>query len=295
MSHQERMTGGSGSFSPSALWQVAFRANEDDWLIIRQNLVLALARWFLFRLHESPRYLVSRGREDEAVVVLRSIATFNDRELCIQPIDVSAEPAAGDKLSPPEIGGESSPLPLYSSTAMLDGGDVDHGRESSRGSGMSNSLYESLGNGPPPPPRTKPIRNGSAFYTVSSMGSPADALGHNAFDESFARAARAERQSSELAEREDEDEEDENENEDDQLDKERPTIRTRTSSRGPRSQAGWSIRNLPVLVADSWRGWTAQIARLFVPQWRRTVILMWIIWGCMSLGEAGIFLSRASC
>lgn len=248
-------------------------------------MVLALARWFLFRLHESPRYLVSRGREDEAVVVLQSIATFNDRELCIQPIDVSAEPATGDKLSPGEDGGESSPLPLYSSTAMLSGSEADHGRDSSRGSGMSNSLYESLGNGPPPPPRKGPIRNGSAFYTVSNAGSPVDTLGHNAFDESFARAARSDRRSSDRAE---------SEEEDDELDKERPAMRSRLSSRGPQPRSAWSIRDLPAFVAESWRGWTAQMARLFVPQWRRTVILMWIIWGCMSLGKSIFFGNRTA-
>merc|ERR1711879_1128619 len=31
-----------------------------------------------------------------------------------------------------------------------------------------------------------------------------------------------------------------------------------------------------------WDSWVKQIGRLFVPQWRRTVILMWIIWGSMS-------------
>jgi hypothetical protein len=33
-----------------------------------------------------------------------------------------------------------------------------------------------------------------------------------------------------------------------------------------------------------WDSWVKQISRLFVPQWRRTVILMWIIWGSMSFG-----------
>jgi hypothetical protein len=33
-----------------------------------------------------------------------------------------------------------------------------------------------------------------------------------------------------------------------------------------------------------WDSWVKQIGRLFVPQWRRTVILMWIIWGSMSFG-----------
>lgn len=33
--------------------------------------------------------------------------------------------------------------------------------------------------------------------------------------------------------------------------------------------------------------WIAQVARLFTPKWRRTVILMWIIWGAMSLGGSG--------
>jgi len=33
-----------------------------------------------------------------------------------------------------------------------------------------------------------------------------------------------------------------------------------------------------------WGSWKDQMGRLFVPQWRRTVLLMWVIWGCMSFG-----------
>jgi hypothetical protein len=35
-----------------------------------------------------------------------------------------------------------------------------------------------------------------------------------------------------------------------------------------------------------WDSWIRQMSKLFVPQWRRTVLLMWVIWGSMSFGES---------
>src|SRR5690348_2670511 len=100
-----------------------------------QNLACAFARWFLFRLHESPRYLVSRGREADAVVVLQSIAEYNNHDIDIQHADVAVDqapcpstkedngngnsseerkPDGRSPLSLDEItAGERSPLPRY--------------------------------------------------------------------------------------------------------------------------------------------------------------------------------------
>ena len=43
------------------------------------TLLLWFVRFFVFRFHESPRYLIGRGRDEEAVEVIRKIAKFNGR------------------------------------------------------------------------------------------------------------------------------------------------------------------------------------------------------------------------
>lgn len=43
-------------------------------------LVLWVIRFFVFTLHESPKYLMGRGRLDEAVAVVHAIAKYNGRQ-----------------------------------------------------------------------------------------------------------------------------------------------------------------------------------------------------------------------
>lgn len=49
-------------------------------------LVLWGIRFFVFRLQESPRYLVARGMDAEAVAVLHQVAAFNGKE-CFLTVD----------------------------------------------------------------------------------------------------------------------------------------------------------------------------------------------------------------
>lgn len=56
-----------------------------------QNLAMFAARFVLFRLHESPRFLVAKKREDEAVMVLRRIASFNANRFSIDSEDVERD------------------------------------------------------------------------------------------------------------------------------------------------------------------------------------------------------------
>ncbi|ORY24113.1 major facilitator superfamily domain-containing protein [Naematelia encephala] len=231
------------------------------------NLVCSFARWGLFRLHESPRYLVSNGRQDEAVVVLRAIATFNEHDINIQCADVHMpdEMPGGDVTEEASIGrdkknselpspqllgiersrsGERSPLPRYSIT----------GDDSNPGSG---TLYDSVGMGPPPLPRQHPVRLGSAFYQPT----PAD--GDNSFDTSFGNATN--RTSIEEAD------------EEHGLMNGRAVKREASPVRHKNAEGGLGH------VGLGWiESWGEQMAKLFTPQWRRTVILMWIIWGSMS-------------
>jgi len=43
------------------------------------TLLLWSIRFFVFRFHESPRYLIGKGRDEEAVEVIHKIARFNGR------------------------------------------------------------------------------------------------------------------------------------------------------------------------------------------------------------------------
>ncbi|KAK4685766.1 hypothetical protein P7C73_g4374, partial [Tremellales sp. Uapishka_1] len=179
------------------------------------NLACSFARLGLFRLHESPRFLVSTGREAEAVVVLNAIATFNAREMDIEDQDVqevACDPEQEDM-------GERSPLPNASATNQ----DME-------------ASYNSIGLGAHPSIRKEPIRMGSAFYHPTPMESSAVEHATNTFDESFATAPQLSHEKEEQVE----------------------------------GQTSW------------WYTWRNQLGKLFVPQWRRTVVLMWFIWGSMS-------------
>ena len=43
------------------------------------TLILWFVRFFVFSFHESPRYLIGRGRDEEAVEVIHKIAKFNGK------------------------------------------------------------------------------------------------------------------------------------------------------------------------------------------------------------------------
>ena len=228
----------------------------------------ALCRWFLFRLHESPRYLVSTGREEEALVVLRAIATFNDAEMTIQCADVQAPEEHGEdkeanvendkknsELPTPtsamEMTDERAPLPQY-----LDGGAVNLSRASSEGSRPPSRNYDALGQGAPPNPPKRPIRMGSAFYADTSLTVDDQ---DNEFAQSFGNA----------------------------VDHEGPSRGMNGSlARKASIKSLSSIKSARLEGAiEWWERWKKQIRKLFVPQWRRTVTLMWIIWAAMAFCE----------
>ncbi|WWD21884.1 hypothetical protein CI109_106372 [Kwoniella shandongensis] len=224
------------------------------------NLACAFARWFLFRLQESPRYLVSTGRQQEAVVALQHIADYNDRPIDIQHADVQVEPTSPVEASSSrkylpsaEDEGEESPLPGLSNGERGDNSaDID-------------TRYGGIGQGPPRTPRKYTIRTGSAFYAPSTPGIlEQDEEDENRFEEAFA-AQREER---------------------DRLLFDSETANTEGEGKHLKGEAGGidshdsaSWRDKPLAWWESWR---EQINKLFVPKWRRTVILMWIIWGSMS-------------
>ena len=54
-------------------------------------------RFFVFPLEESPRFLIGRGRDAEAVAVIQRIAAFNGRtsRLTVEDLQSAGEAAAG--------------------------------------------------------------------------------------------------------------------------------------------------------------------------------------------------------
>lgn len=232
-------------------------------------------RWGLFRLQESPRYLVARGREDEAVIALQAIATYNDRTMDIAPEDVQGgdaeQPAESVAMRDKKNSELPTPDPIFDGdderSPLPDVGNRSSGADDSAsgGSGLSRSgsrgsappRYDAVGMGPAPPKRREPIRTGSAFY--------APAPGAENLEDGLATHLR-----NSLEEGDEEGEGLMN------GDAER-------SSSGAKRR-GWRSWGRDRNWMSWWDSWVRQISRLFVPQWRRTVILMWIIWGSMSFG-----------
>lgn len=223
-----------------------------------ENLVCSFMRWGLFRLQESPRYLVAHGRENEAVIALQAIATYNDRPMDISSEDVQggetkAEPESlpmrdkkNSELPTPDAlydrESERSPLPNYADGSS----SADVSRSGSRASG---TRYDAIGNGPAPPPRPTPLRTGSAFYAPTP--------GVEDVEEGLARQVRS------------------------SIEEEEALME---GEEGTNEKRGWRDWGRDRNWMSWWDSWVKQISRLFVPQWRRTVILMWVIWGSMSFG-----------
>jgi hypothetical protein len=60
------------------------------------TLVLWVVRFFVFPLHESPRFLLGRGRDAEAVTAVRAIAKYNGRDVRISEDDLVTAARAAD-------------------------------------------------------------------------------------------------------------------------------------------------------------------------------------------------------
>ncbi|WVQ75341.1 hypothetical protein IAR50_004960 [Cryptococcus sp. DSM 104548] len=194
------------------------------------NLICALARWFLFKLQESPRYLVSTGRSHEAILALQTIADFNDHSINIQHADVqSNEPSAA----------EPSTRRASLMGARGDGVDTSPGMEQD---------YGGVGQGPER--KGIPLQTATSFY--KTPGAVEREESQNLFDQSFHESLSEENRAL--------------------LDEESEETKRESPGLG-----GWTEK-----PKDWWMSWVGQMRKLFVPKWRKTVILMWIIWGSMS-------------
>ena len=211
-----------------------------------------------------------------ADVVLNSpTAQKRDLEQCHQVgIDDQPFPSASGA---PYDAHERSSLPIYQAGDVPDSPDSPPG---SNGRPGSRTRYDAVGLGPAPPPRDKPIRAGSAFYTPMPTRDPSSVYpdgGENRFEASFSQAVTPEGR----------DIDEEPVEESDRLmgggrvdrDGESPVELEKRPVGGTRQQYSRGILG----ALQGWmRGWSVQMGKLFAPRWRRTVILMWIIWGSMS-------------
>ncbi|KAL1699023.1 major facilitator superfamily domain-containing protein [Schizophyllum commune] len=78
------------------------RANNMGWRYLLftlggTTLVLWAVRFFAFRMFESPRYLVGKGRDAEAVKVIHDIARFNGKEATLTVEELAGVRAKGDE------------------------------------------------------------------------------------------------------------------------------------------------------------------------------------------------------
>lgn len=82
------------------------------------TLLLWCLRFLVFRFNESPRYLVGRGRYDEAVEVIHKIAKFNGRaDRCTLTVE---------DLQNLGRGGSDKASPIFPIRGLTDGADGNH-------------------------------------------------------------------------------------------------------------------------------------------------------------------------
>jgi hypothetical protein len=232
-------------------------------IMTRQNLAMFAARFLLFRLHESPRFLVSKRKTDEALAVLKKIADFNDRPLALELRDVHGKASIESyrtvtvpeaKPSEPESISASSPtgqanlsathpgIVSSNSSAYLDFASArEYGTPPPLENGVRSSTI-----------RTTSTLHGHSFHTPSEELSQARA---------FPFASDTHRNSSE---------EDNQAADDTTFD---------SSTLDLEQDEQFRTMGLRQVLDNG----SARLQLLFVPKWKQTTMLMWTIWGLMSL------------
>ncbi len=253
------------------------------------------ARFLLFRLHESPRYLVARDRQDEALTVLQKISDFNggtkeyEREDVSVPLivhcpgmsmhtrgceDELEEEQRDDQKQESTVRkvDESSPIRSsdprqISGRSRSDSASPLFGIHNGEGTGPVGSVesrpYAALGVTPASHPTSQ-----FSFHTPSEELAEVEAFDfrrklprHKSMPQVGHGTTIPEVDSPELTSGDEED----------------ATELADAKSGAP------ARHHHSRLMRAAW-AWYDRMAMLFVPRWRRTTILMWIIWGLMSLG-----------
>jgi hypothetical protein len=220
------------------------------------------ARFFLFRLHESPRYLASQQKSEAALAVLKNIAAYNAHPLRLELRDVELKTSMEGFRSVKTDEDDS-----FESQAVTAVGSVKHPAPSNPAhpgiSSSNSSAYIDFSTareyGTPPlaqdtvpsnTSRTVPSAQGSFFHTPSEELGHAQAFPHLGDTSNMISAK---------------DDPDEIYDDEPHLDLEQEV----------------SARKMD--VRHFIENGSARLRLLFVPEWKRTTILMWLIWGLMSL------------
>lgn len=221
------------------------------------------ARVFLFRLHESPRYLASQQKSEDALAALKKIAAFNARPMRLELRDVEIKATMDDYHSVKTDEDRSaehadncagSPKGHASSAAAHPGiissnssAYIDFSTATEYG---TPPLAED--NVPSGTNRSKSSAQSSFFHTPSEELGQAQAF-HTANHPPKINSVRANADSGEVSD-------------DD------PFLDLDSHGRSRKMRLRKLLEN-----------GLAKLKLLFLPSWKRTTILMWMIWGLMSL------------
>jgi hypothetical protein len=203
------------------------------------------ARIVFFKLHESPRYLVSAGRHAEAIQSLQLISRFNGSELSLDLADVQDVPA-GDAPQPSRGPHSRSPPPRAHPTRM------------SSETGLFSASPTHVGYESITPPsaeeeeEAKPISGEGGALVHSPPASPPRRPAARPTPSPSHRLSKA------------------------------SVLSKRSSLHEVESKLCGGI--LPAAIRRPLVGWLDRMALVLSDEWRRTTVLMWLTWFFMSLG-----------
>lgn len=273
-----------------------------------------IARSILFRLNESPRFLVEKNRHDEAIIVLRRIAKFNSNTMDIARPDVelSEEATCLTRSNGMGRGGD-----------VVDGevgGDVEAGFGNGNGNGVAVGALNGSGNGrylspsnnttrtPSPTSSSTPTNNdpkllgkrdrtsssqrlitsqdidqprSSGSYSRDISPSIRPELGSlgvrpEGFENGQSQKGVGNGAGNDRGRLLDKEEEEELEEELSTLNQPEENGSDGFERKPQQSSSRWTL-------LGSFKSGEDRLKMLFNPRWRRTVVLMWAIWGLMSL------------
>ena len=252
-----------------------------------KTLLMTVLRVILFRMYESPRFLVAAGRPAEAMENLQLISKFNGEELSLSLRDVrdhfstikspreslSFSPVASIRRRPEE---EQAFLPTTSSSIIFDT-DAEGITETTKVSGGSpdSADYNTTG-------ETNTIRNNRYSFTTPTIETPVLPIASSPLrSPSQPRSHSHQRHLADHSIPEDD--------EDDEL---------KVSPRSPQLRPSISRRRRSSVVSVSYKsmGWLPRFIRkplwasvdrvslVLAPEWIWKTLTIWAMWFSMSLG-----------
>ncbi|KAF9054830.1 major facilitator superfamily domain-containing protein [Panaeolus papilionaceus] len=232
------------------------------------TLSMFLARIVFFRLHESPRYLVHAGRPQEALRSLQEISKFNGTNILIELEDVRDHPLVVPRTQSPTQS-ELTTRPRADSTTIFD----------------ANAYVPSSLNGPPtrhsPANSNGSVENGNIVTQYASTGETpsVDALSGDGMS-GLSSAARKEASSSDSTTSPPENAEGR------PTPRPRPSLTPSHSRRNTRSSSFYDTRSQKLLhkwIRRPLAAWRERVMMVLEPEWLRTTVIVWGVWGAMSL------------